>query len=253
MKFLIRSAKGFFMALSMFSVIPAPRAWNDESRNMMLPMLPVIGAIIGLLWYGFSVLLIWLSPPLMLAAALIFLFPLLMSGFLHLDGLMDTSDAIFSQAELDKKRAILKDPHAGAFAVISACVYFLLGFAAAYAALTGRAGFVALAFVPALTRCVAGIAALNAKLIWESGFVASFRKDTGRGHTAAVVIIGGLCFTAGVFFGGFDALIVMGAAVFASSLLGFYSVRQLRGISGDLCGFIIAGGELFALLTLALV
>jgi len=251
MKFLIRLIKGFFMALSMFSVIPAPRVWKDGPHHLMLPLLPVTGAIIGLSWYGFAVLLVWLSLPLILSAALILLFPLLMSGFLHLDGCMDTCDAIFSRAELEKKRAILKDPNAGAFAVISACVYFLLGFAAVYAALERGADLMVLAFIPALPRCVAGFAALKIKLIWESGFVASFKKDTGRAHTAAVVVICALSASAGVFFGGVTALVVMGAALVAAALLCAYCVRQLKGISGDLCGFIITGGELFALLALA--
>ena len=39
---------------------------------------------------------------------------------------MDTSDALSSWRDREKRLEILKDSHAGAFAVITACVYFLV-------------------------------------------------------------------------------------------------------------------------------
>lgn len=253
MKFFSKPVRGFIMALSMFSIIPAPKVWDEDAQDIMLPLLPVIGAVIGALWYGFSCLLLWLSAPQMLFAALFLLFPLFMSGFLHMDGFMDTCDAIFSRAGLDKKRAILKDPHAGAFAVIALGVYLLMGFAAAFTALERNAGMAALFFAPVLPRCVAGVAALRIRPMWETGFVAQYRKNTKTAHTVFLAVLSALCACACGFFGGIGALIVICASACVSVLLCAYAVRQLDGISGDLCGFIIAGGELSALIALSLV
>lgn len=41
------------------------------------------------------------------------LLPLIVSGGIHLDGLVDTADALYSRRETEKKLEILKDPHVG--------------------------------------------------------------------------------------------------------------------------------------------
>ena len=52
--------------------------------------------------------------------------PFLVTGGIHMDGFMDTMDAVHSYGDRTKKLEILKDPHLGAFAVICAAVYLLL-------------------------------------------------------------------------------------------------------------------------------
>ena len=49
--------------------------------------------------------------------------PILITGGFHIDGFMDTQDAINSYKPREKKLEILKDPHIGAFAVISLLAY----------------------------------------------------------------------------------------------------------------------------------
>ena len=53
------------------------------------------------------------------------LVPVVITGGIHVDGLLDTSDALSSWRDREKRLEILKDSHAGAFAVITACVYFM--------------------------------------------------------------------------------------------------------------------------------
>ena len=52
--------------------------------------------------------------------------PLLVTGGIHMDGFLDTMDAIHSYGDRSRKLEILKDPHLGAFAVISFGVYMML-------------------------------------------------------------------------------------------------------------------------------
>ena len=51
---------------------------------------------------------------------------LLVTGGIHLDGFMDTTDARSSYGDREKKLAILKDSHVGAFAVIGCSFYLIL-------------------------------------------------------------------------------------------------------------------------------
>ena len=88
-------------------------------------MLPIVGIIFGLFWLiGFEVL-----GGLRLSAALrgfmMTVLTLMLTGGLHLDGLMDTSDAIFSHRDRRTRLRILSDTHAGSFAVMS-CVILIM-------------------------------------------------------------------------------------------------------------------------------
>ena len=94
---------------TMFTVIPLPCRWDDNARGMQLALLPVAGAIIGGLWALGVWIINLVNMPSLLGGALLVAIPNVMSGCIHLDGLMDTSDAIFSWRTLEERRRILKD------------------------------------------------------------------------------------------------------------------------------------------------
>lgn len=248
-----RILKAFIMSISMYSIIPTPKCWEEKSYCWVLPFFPVVGAIIGGLWFGLSLLLTYFKLPLMLSAILLLIFPLFLSGFIHIDGYMDTSDAIGSRAELSKKRAILKDSHVGAFAVIAFVIYALVGFGSLYSLLEKKGLTLALILIPVLSRSMAGAMLLNVKLISENGFGAMFRQNKKAVHTIILILFSITCFIVGALIGGSNVIIPLLAVLFGSILATIYSVKQLDGISGDLCGFIITVSELCALITLAII
>ena len=115
----------FLIVLSFISIIPAPFvSWTAENLRYFCVMLPVVGVIFGGLWAVFWYVLSWpgLSP--ILRGFMMMLLTLALTGGLHLDGLMDTSDAIFSHRDKETRLKILSDTHAGSFAVM-ACVIIL--------------------------------------------------------------------------------------------------------------------------------
>lgn len=244
---------GFVMSLTMFSIIPMTQRWDDKASCIVIPSFPLVGTIIGGLWYGLSLFLTSLEIPLMLSTALLLLFPLMMSGFIHIDGYMDTSDAMFSRVELAKKRAILKDSHVGAFAVIMLGCYFILGFSSVYGMLERNVPTLAFLLIPILSRSLAGTALLNIKPISKTGFGATFRQNTRHVHTGVVVCFGIACLVVGYLLGGLTVLLPLSALLLGGLLSTVYIVKQLDGISGDLCGFIITVSELCALLALAVI
>ena len=118
------------VAFSLFSALPMPKVdWNAENRRYSLCAFPLIGAVIGLCCWLWIRLCLLLAIPSLLRAAVLCALPVLITGGIHLDGFADTWDALSSHAAPERKREILKDPHAGAFAVIHLCLYFLLSFA----------------------------------------------------------------------------------------------------------------------------
>ena len=241
------------MSLGMFSIIPVPKnSWGDKQMPLVMPALPLVGALIGLAWYGLSVAMSTLSVPPVISCAVILFIPFILSGFVHLDGYMDTADAVFSRRSIDEKKRILKDPHTGAFAVIALAVLLIFQFGAVYSVIGELKNLLVFAFIPVISRCIACIAALNIKPIFESGYNASFKSGTKAGHTVFICLLLLICYAAAWFLLGVAALpLLIGAA--AGVLTIWYLYSQLRGISGDLCGCIIAVTELAALLGIALV
>ena len=88
------------MAFLMFSKIPMPHvAWKDESMRYTLAFFPLVGVVIGallLVWFWLCQLLGIGSG---LFAAGLVLIPLAVTGGIHIDGLVDTSDALGSHAD----------------------------------------------------------------------------------------------------------------------------------------------------------
>ena len=87
---------------------------------------PWVGLAVG----AVSAVLFWLLQQIgagsMLRAAVLTAVPVLVTGGIHLDGYLDTMDALSSWREKQRRLEILKDPHAGAFAIIMGCLYFVL-------------------------------------------------------------------------------------------------------------------------------
>ena len=120
------------MAWGNFSQIPCPvKRWDEEARKWMVALMPLIGISCGLVQLIAFYLLkfvesfggeIFAQP---LQATLLTMAPLLVCGFIHLDGYMDVSDGILSRRDLEKRRAILKDSSIGAFAVIMVVFFFM--------------------------------------------------------------------------------------------------------------------------------
>ena len=121
----------FKVAFAMFSKIPMPRAdWTKENMKYMFCFFPFIGTVIG----GLTMLVAYLGlrfgyQPGFVTAVLV-LVPVFVTGGIHVDGLLDTSDALSSWQEISRRLEILKDSHAGAFAVITAAVYFIAWYGA---------------------------------------------------------------------------------------------------------------------------
>ena len=115
------------IAFSTYSRIPMPQVeWSNENRKYTMCFFPLIGAVIGLLLWGWLRLCDALAIGPVLRGAAGALIPLLVTGGIHMDGFMDTSDAMASWQTKERRLEILKDSHAGAFAVIGCAGYLLL-------------------------------------------------------------------------------------------------------------------------------
>ena len=242
-------------AFSMFSKLPVPTlTWREDNMRYMLAMFPFVGAAVGLFLWAW----LWISDTLgfgvLLRAAGLTLWPVAVTGGIHLDGFCDTTDALASRAAPERKREILKDPHTGAFAVIGVAAYLLLYFSlSAELTLSARTPLL-LGLVCILSRALSGLSVLLFPPAGSSGLARTFKDAASKKISVAILLVLSLLCAAGLLLTEPAA----GAAVLAAALLCFLylrvmSRRQFGGMSGDLAGYFLQLCELGALAALILV
>lgn len=246
--------KGFNMAFSMFTIIPLPKyEWDEKSAKHMMKFYPLIGLVIGVLWYGTYCLLDILNVSLMLSSAIILTIPLLLTGFLHLDGFMDVCDALLSRRPKEEKLRILKDSHTGAFAVIALAMLFVVNFAAVYTVVDMNVNPLGLIFIPIVSRSLMGYILLSREAMKGSSLGAFFKQGTGT--LDRVILMAALVvatFTAMIFVN-VKAGIMVFVMIVTALLLVENCCREFDGMSGDTAGFGLVMAETVGILVLSLI
>lgn len=174
--------------------------------------------------------------------------PILVTGGIHLDGFADTVDALSSYSEPARKREILKDPHAGAFAVIYVGVYLVAALALNTTIKDDLQTSGALMGMFALSRAVSGFCSLAYPGTDGRGLLSTFRASADKRlclwllGSWIVAISAGLAVLCGA-----RGLLLPLAAGLAAARLYRICTRQFGGMSGDLSGYFLALAELFML------
>ena len=162
---------GFFMTWGNFFSIPCPcKRWDSKYTSLMLGFLPLIGLLIGIIWAVLYYALVTLGFPFLVVAFFVTLIPLILCGFMHMDGFMDVSDAIMSRRDLAERQRILKDSNTGAFAVISV-IFMILGyFCFLSTAISSGVDFANMIMIVVVSRAVAALHVLICKPMQTSQY-----------------------------------------------------------------------------------
>lgn len=236
------------MCQSMFCAIPAPPLWDEKARDKMLLFLPVVGLEIGAIW----ALLVWLCRRVCLpdpvTALILSVCPFVLTGFIHLDGYMDVTDAVKSWRDLPRRREILKDSHVGSFAVIGV-VLLLLAQYALFLGASPEADARILLFVPAVSRCGSAAAVAALKPMSTSQY-ANEKKSVS--HILVPMVMLTAFLTAGfLLWGKYGFVLLGGVAGYALALRRAY--KSLEGMNGDVAGYALTISELCAVAVFALI
>lgn len=234
----------FKIAFSMYSKIPMPESeWTEENMSYAFIFFPWIGAVIGILTYGVFIMKEWCAGQGMGVSELTFtvalvILPIFITGGIHMDGFLDTQDALSSYQPKEKRLEILKDPHAGAFAIIS-CGVYLLCYMGIYSSMARRSALVvSLGFL--LSRTLSGWSVLSFPQAKKKGLAATF-SENARKRTVRIVLA---CYFAVLCV----VMVMVGritgvAAVIAAGLMFLYyyrmAVKKFGGVTGDLAGYFL--------------
>ena len=238
----------FAMCQSMFCAIPAPQIWDEKAKDKMLLFLPIVGLEIGGIWALLGWLCRLLSLPTLVTGLILAAYPYIATGFLHLDGYMDVTDAVKSWRSLERRRKILKDSHVGSFAVIGIVLLILAQFAF-FASAPTDVNFLILIFVPAVSRCCSALAVTGLKSMSTSQY-ADQQKPVS--HLVVVSMMLCLFLAAGFLLCGKYGFALVGClAGYGLALRRAY--KSLEGMNGDISGYALTIGELCAVAVYALI
>lgn len=239
MKFL----EGLMISISFFSTLPIKIIdWTVE-RIRFIPMtMGFVGILIGVILYGFSFFEI--EP--MIKSILFIVIYTVLTGGLHNDALMDTSDAHFSRRDIDRKLEIMTDSRVGAFAVMSYVNYILLFFVTMYYyyALNTESYLIILTLF--ISRSLVGVMNYNLKYAKEDGLAKMYaealkRSDLKWLYFIVLVVIGGFAYL------DVWSLVIPMAGVIFYHVYKRFMYKQFRGITGDLLGTYVLLSELVML------
>ena len=119
--------QSFIIAFSTYSKIPMPHVdWSEENKRYSMCFFPLIGAVMGLVLAAWMWVCKLLDIGPFLQGSIAAILPLIITGGIHMDGFMDTMDAMASWQTCARRLEILKDSHTGAFAVIGCAGYLLV-------------------------------------------------------------------------------------------------------------------------------
>ncbi|WP_029320288.1 adenosylcobinamide-GDP ribazoletransferase [Butyrivibrio sp. AE3004] len=245
------------VTFSMYSKIPMPVfEWKEDDMAHSLTFFPAVGAVIGGLVYILNSVPHVNTLPVAVRIILTLAVPLIITGGFHVDGFMDTEDALHSYASKDKKLEILKDAHIGAFAVISLLKWELLYAAGITGILLSEKcderllAILGMSFV--LSRALSGLTSILFTKARKSGMLYEETKNKQRGTVFALTLWVLFSCAVMVYMNVLYGLLVILSFAGFSIYYRYKAYKEFGGVTGDTAGFFLTVGEIVSTLVLAI-
>lgn len=240
---------GFCTAFSMYSLVPMPQLeWNKRTMRYAMCFFPAVGLLIGLAVWLASHLLARPEVAPLLYSAVLLLLPLVLSGGIHLDGLIDTADARHSHQSTERKLEILKDPHVGAFGVMVCIGYLVLQFGLLGQLREDPSKLLILCLGFVLSRCMSSLSIVTFPTAKNTGLAHLFSDHADKKTVRSCMLVSIVLLWGGMLL----IHLLTGALAVLVSVGWFLRYRRIcrkefGGITGDLAGYFLQIEELLLL------
>ncbi len=235
----------------------------------------MVGLLLGLVLACLDLLMQWGYPiltdenrhfPPALSASILVVALAALTRALHLDGFMDCCDALFGGFDRERRLAILRDSHVGAFAVVGAVSLLLLK-VAAIMALPMPVRFWLLLLFPCLSRWGMLLVLELFPYARTQGIGVPFQPDAAqterhgpRWRSVLVAwkkrrqLLAGLvvALVATVALAGPGGLALLALAIGVAAALAWWASRLLGGVTGDVYGAVNEAVEAMVLIGAAI-
>lgn len=236
--------ENLIVAFSMYSKIPMPHIeWTKQNMRYTFCYFPLVGAVIGFLMWLWCQAADLLSVGSIFRAVIFVLIPVLVTGGIHLDGLLDTADALSSWQTQDRRLEILKDSHAGAFAIIVCCGYFLASFGIWSEADINSVAVLGIGFI--LSRALSGFGVCTFPCAKGSGLAATFADAADQKKCRICLVIeAGVCVLGMLLIDWQSGGLAAASAIIVCLICRRMAIKKFGGITGDIQGFFLQVCEL---------
>ncbi|MEW5960318.1 MAG: adenosylcobinamide-GDP ribazoletransferase [Chloroflexota bacterium] len=223
----------FALAWGLLTSIPLPfvPTHTSPSPGRAAAYFPLVGLILGLLLGGADWIFALFLPP-GVAAALLLVVWVGLTGMLHLDGFMDSCDGLLPLRDRERRLEIMKDSRVGAFGVVGGVLLLLLKFNA-LAALPAAGRLATLVVAPALARGSMTWLMARYPRARSGGLGVLFTTGLGWPQVGLAAAV-----TAGVAWGFLHelGLILLAVTWLAATLIARLAMARLGGLTGDVYG-----------------
>ncbi|MBD3180740.1 adenosylcobinamide-GDP ribazoletransferase [Candidatus Poribacteria bacterium] len=247
----VNGLKKLILAITFLTRIPLPipKNINNEDMGRSTPYFTLVGLLIGLILVGIDKLASYLLP-VFAVNAIVFVGLIVITGGLHLDGLMDTCDGVFSGRSRERILEIMKDSRIGAFGAVGIVCLTVLKLAFLQS-ITDESRWLYLVLFPMLGRwgMVLGISLFpyaRSSQGLGTAFTNLARKSYIFWSILPILAVGFYSLNWLIF----PVIMFTGFAVW---LTGHWLTVKLGGLTGDCYGAVCEVTEILALLILTII
>lgn len=235
--------KRFVSALQFLTIVRIDPKNTARDLGASVVYFPVVGLFLGLALAILNSFMSALHINSLVIDIILVIALIVMTGGLHLDGVADTTDALFSSRPRQEMLAIMRDPHIGTMGVLGLVSVLLLKIALLSSiAMPLKAS--ALILMCVFGRWSAVLSIFAFPYAREDGKAYVFMKDkkvSGLLIATAIALIIGAC----VF--GWQGLTIAAIIAVVTYLAGGAITEKIGGVTGDTIGAVLELSEIAAL------
>ena len=237
----------FLLAFRFLTIIPWGHSREIDSDSVAAAgkYYPLVGmAIGGLLWvFFYGVNLIFPAP---VSTGLLVTFWVILTGALHLDGLADCLDGLYGGTNPEKRLNIMKDVHLGTMGIVGLIAILGIKYLALKEILSFSSLWLWIILIPMLSRWTPIFLSFLFPYARPSGGLGqALVEGTGKKEFFwATLLAWGPVLAIAKFYGLGLILIVLAWGL----ICGWYFLKKLGGITGDVMGAVIESTEVWGML-----
>jgi len=233
---------------------PGGNRFDSKALGNGMKWFPIVGLVIGIINFFVAALLEAIIPSPILIGIILVTLDVIITGGLHLDGLADTFDGIFSYRSKQKMLEIMKDSRVGTNGVLVLVLYFIfkIAFLVETSELFGISQGLIMLIVPVLSRISGVINCAFEPYARGTGMGKTFVENTNKiGVGIAYATVTGILYLVSRYFGlpFVNLFLILNILSVSGFLFGKLMTRKIGGITGDTLGALL---ELTSVLSLVL-
>ena len=239
----------FLIALQFITIIPVKKQLKYSEKDIAHSMMyyPLIGTILGLVLVLINLIGTQFLPNLV-RDSLLLIFFVLLTGGIHLDGLVDSFDGLYGGKNKKEILSIMRDSSVGVYGVLAVVLLLVFKFTLLRELSLPRRNLI-LIIVPTISRWAMVMAVYLFPYARKEGYGKAYKLYLKKKHVL-VAMLWTLLLTLILFF--WKGALILGVSFLTIWFIGNFITKKIDGLTGDNYGSINEIMEVVILLLMIL-